>query len=328
MRDVGALRSRRCEVDGSRPSILANPLKTRLVSGGYASRRTAWTRRHWPLLLRLNAIPDRCMLHSPELRRCSDLAHPGSDRSIDAKVESASRTTRYGQLLLQKGIPYRPRDCLQTSPTSERSSARTVSQKWIAPRVESTLSKLEEISKPLDARDPSSLPGTPEMAQLLATIPGVGELRAMTLVGFSLSDRTVRQPRFGGDAIDSVPMRAWPRRLISPARRSYHGRTQVWDCQCDLVKWVADRTHTGTYRRFVKRRGTCGSGGEASESLAEGTGTRSGGGSSQARAGHLCGHVSQTGHSLSNLHSPGSSSRQVRCSAVIVRRPPVAIVLA
>ena len=199
--------------------LLANPFKVRLVSKATLKTDRVDSEK-LALLARLNAIPE-AYAPSPELRALRRLIR---ERIFyHAKWKGVASHTY--AVLLQKGIPYRP-EILTRVRLREELRTHGVPE---VDRGLDALSKLEEISKPLDREIQRAFLDSKD-AQLLATIPGVGKFTSLALVAFL-------SPIERFDSLDSVVKYCGLCPSVHQSgEKSYHGRL-VWDCNT-LLKWV------------------------------------------------------------------------------------------
>ena len=199
--------------------LLANPLKVKLVS-----KTTLKTDRvdseKLALLARLNAIPES-YAPSPEQRALRRLVR----ERVFYRAKWKAITSHVYAVLLQKGIPYRTE--ILTRPT-----LRDVLRSHNVPEVNrglDALVKIEEISKPLDREIHRAFLESKD-AQLLATIPGVGEFTSMTLVAFLCPIERF----YSLDAV--VKYCGLCPSVRQSGEKAHYGRL-VWDCNL-ILKWV------------------------------------------------------------------------------------------
>lgn len=270
--------------------LLANPFKVRLVSKATLKTDRVDSEK-LALLARLNAIPE-AYAPSPELRALRRLVR---ERVFyHAKWKGVASHTY--AVLLQKGIPYRPE-------ILTRVRLREALRTHHVPEVDrglDALSKLEEISRPLDHEIHRAFVGSKE-AQLLATIPGVGKFTSMALVAFL-------SPIERFDSLDSVVKYCGLCPSVHQSgEKSYHGRL-VWDCNL-ILKWVLIeaqwnvrlRERKGDVARVARRVGRRGTANHGAVAAAR-------------KLARICAAILRRGTPY-QPDSPGSSSRQVRSAA-------------
>ncbi len=154
-------------------ATLSNPLKTRLIAEA-TIKTDRVDSEALATLLRLNALPT-VYAPPPEIRQVRHLVR---DRLFYRRKVGALMNHCYGQLIY-RGVPYRE-NCLQTI------RGREEVRKLEIPGVNRALESIDFLlarSKELDAEILAFFV-TSEKAQLLATIPGIGELGAVTLTAF------------------------------------------------------------------------------------------------------------------------------------------------
>jgi transposase len=199
--------------------LLANPFKIKLVSKATLKTDRVDSEK-LALLARLNAIPES-YAPSPHQRSLRRLVR---ERVFYRAKWKAVASHTYA-LLLQKGIPYRSE--ILTRPT-----LRGALRAHGVPEVDrglDALVKIEEISKPLDRAIHLAYLESKE-AQLLASIPGVGEFTSMTLVAFLCPIERF----YSLDAV--VKYCGLCPSVRQSGEKSHYGRL-VWDCNL-ILKWV------------------------------------------------------------------------------------------
>ncbi len=161
--------------------LLANPLKVKLVSKATLKTDRVDSEK-LALLARLNAIPES-YAPSPELRALRRLIR--ERMFYHAKWKGVASHTY--AVLLQKGIPYR-------SEILTRVRLREELRSHGVPEVDrglDALSKLEEISKPLDREIHRAYLNSRD-ARLLATIPGAGYMSYLSAIVLARGGDSIR----------------------------------------------------------------------------------------------------------------------------------------
>jgi transposase len=154
-------------------AILSNPLKTRLIAEA-TIKTDRVDSEALATLLRLNALPT-AYAPPPEIRR---VRHVVRDRMFYRRKITALMNHTYGQLIY-RGISYR-------ESSLSRIRGREGVRKLGIPGANRALDSIDFLlarSKELD-REIHSFFLTSKEAQLLESIPGIGELGAVTLVAF------------------------------------------------------------------------------------------------------------------------------------------------
>ena len=270
--------------------LLANPFKVRLVSKATLKTDRVDSEK-LALLARLNAVPE-AYAPSVQMRALRRLVR---ERIFYHAKWKAVASHTYS-VLLQKGIPYRPE-------ILTRVRLREALREHGVPEVDrglDALSKLEEISKPLDEEIRQAFTESKE-AQLLATIPGVGKFTAVTLVAFL-------SPIARFDSLDSVVKYCGLCPSVHQSgEKSYHGRL-VWDSNA-ILKWVLIeaqwnvrlRERKGDVARVARRVGRRGTANHGAVAAAR-------------KLARICAAILRRGTPY-QPDSPGSSSRQVLSAA-------------
>ncbi len=232
--------------------ILAHPLKTKLISKATLKTDRVDSEK-LALLARLDAVP-RAYAPTPEQRALRRICR---ERVFYLKKHRAVANHTYA-VLLQKGIPFTQRIL---SMKTRRDELRVHGVPEVNRGIDA-LAKLEEITRPLDRAIHEAFLGSKE-AQLVATVPGVGEVTALTLVAFlSPIDRF--------ESLDAVVKYCG----LCPSthqsgERNYSGPL-VWDCN-PILKWLLVESQWQTRRherngdvakvgRRVARRGAANDG--------------------------------------------------------------------
>ena len=199
--------------------LLANPFKVKLVSKTTLKTDKVDSEK-LALLARLNAIPES-YAPSPQQRALRRLVR----ERVFYRAKWKAVTSHTYAVLLQKGIPYRPE-------ILTRRRLRGELRIHNVPEVNrglDALGKIEEISIPLDHAIHLAFLESKE-AQLLATIPGVGEFTSMTLVAFLCPIERF----YSLDAV--VKYCGLCPSVRQSGERAHYGRL-VWDCNL-ILKWV------------------------------------------------------------------------------------------
>ncbi|MGI0130468.1 MAG: IS110 family transposase [Thermoplasmata archaeon] len=212
--------------------VLAHPLETK-----YISRATLKTDRVDSAKLaelgRLNAVP-QAYAPPPEIRALRRLCR---ERVFYLRKERSIAHHVYA-VMLQKGVPYE-------EGVLQKKRRREQLRQFQVPEVDrglDAIEKLEEITGPLDEQVRQVVRSSPE-AQLLATVPGVGPVTALTLVAFL-------SPIERFDDLEAVVKYCGLCPSVRQSgEKSVHGPL-VWDCQ-EILKWVMVEAQWIT-RRFEK----------------------------------------------------------------------------
>jgi len=154
-------------------TILTNPLRTRLIADA-TIKTDRVDARALATLLRLEAIP---RVHVPDAEGRA-LRHLVRERYFYRRKAASMMNHTYAQLL-RRGISY-PDRVLRT--ISGRTRMRTLGFPDVTRAID-TIEYLREKTKELDREVHAAYLRMPE-AQWLKTIPGVGELAAVTLAAF------------------------------------------------------------------------------------------------------------------------------------------------
>jgi transposase len=266
--------------------LLANPLKVKLVSKTTLKTDKVDSEK-LALLARLNAIPES-YAPSPEQRALRRLVR---ERVFyHAKWKAVANHTY--ALLLQKGIPYRPEILTRRRLRGELRVHNIVEVN----RGLDTLEKIEEVSVPLDREIHRAYLASRE-AQLLATIPGVGEFTSMTLVAFLCPIERF----YSLDAV--VKYCGLCPSVRQSGERAYHGRL-VWDCNV-ILKWVLIEGQWNV--RLRERKGDVS---RVARRVARRGATNDGAVAAARKLVRICAAILRRGTPY-QLESPESSSRQV-----------------
>jgi transposase len=154
-------------------TLLTNPLRTRLIADA-TIKTDRVDSQALATLLRLNAIPQ---IHVPDAETRS-LRHLVRERYFYRQKSTALINRAYAELL-RRGIEY-PDRALRTVKGRQRIRALALPD---VTRAIDTIEYLREKTKELDREIHTAYLRMPE-AQWLKTIPGVGELAAVTLAAF------------------------------------------------------------------------------------------------------------------------------------------------
>jgi transposase len=160
-------------LDSGAQAVLSNPWKTRLIAEA-TIKTDKVDSEALATLLRLNALP-LSYAPPPGIRQ---LRHTVRDRLFYRRKMNSIKNHTYGQLI-HRGVPYKE-GCLNFI------SGRKEIRKLEIPAVDRALDTIEflhERCKELD-REIHAFFLTSQEAQLLESIPGIGELGAVTLTAF------------------------------------------------------------------------------------------------------------------------------------------------
>ena len=213
--------------------LLANPLEAKLITKATLKTDKVDSEK-LALLARLDAVPES-YAPSPEVRELRRLCR---ERFFYHGKWTAVANHTYA-VLLQKGIPYEA-GLLSRKRRREGLRSREIPE---VNRGLDALVKLEEIIKPLEKSLLDAFTKSKE-AQLVATVPGVGPITAMTLVAFLC-------PIDRFDDLDAVVKYCGLCPSTSQSgERSYSGHL-VRDCN-PLLKWILIEAQWQT-RRLEKK---------------------------------------------------------------------------
>lgn len=264
--------------------LLAHPLKTRLIS-----ETTLKTDRvdseALALLGRLNAVPE-AYAPTPAERALRRLVR---ERAFYERKRKDLANHTYS-ILLQKGVPYEAGVLM-------RKRRREELRQHHIPEVNrglDALTRLEEITKPLDKEIQMAFLRSPE-AQLLATIPGVGTMTAVTLVAFLCPISRFKSAEAVVKYCGLCPS------VYSSAGKSYTGHL-VWDAHA-ILKWVLVEAQWFN-RRFEKRGDVA----KVGKRIAKRRGACTGGVAAARTLVRICTAVLRRGTPYQH-HAPESSSR-------------------
>jgi transposase len=213
---------------------LSNPYKTRLIAEA-SLKSDKVDSEALARLLRVDSIPTS-FAPPPELRALRTLVQ---DRVFYRRYWTAVANHTY-HFLIARGIPYEDR-------LLRFRRKREVLRKLHLPEVDrglETLLALEERCKELD-REIHRAWLESEEGQLLATIPGIGELTAMALVAYLCPIERFPTARKAASYVGLVP------RSYQSAERQYHGKLKR-DSNA-FVRWLL--VEASWAHRHRQRRG-------------------------------------------------------------------------
>lgn len=214
--------------------VLANPLQAKLITKATLKTDRVDSEK-LALLARLDAVPE-AYAPTPDRRRLRRLCR---ERVFYRKEWTAVANHTYA-VLLQKGIAYEPG-------ILGRKRLRQELRGDEIPEVNrglDALAKLEELLNPLEKSLLNEFSESKE-AQLVATVPGVGPVTAMTLVAFLCPIE-----RF--DDLDAVVKYCGLCPSTSQTGESSYSGHLVQDCQ-PILKWVLIEAQWHT--RHLEKRG-------------------------------------------------------------------------
>jgi transposase len=265
--------------------LLANPLKAKLITKATLKTDKVDSEK-LALLARLDAVPES-YAPSPEVREFRRLCR---ERFFYHRKWTAVANHTYA-VLLQKGIAFEP-GLLTRKRRREDLRSHDIPE---VNRGLDALVKLEEILKPLEESLLEAF-GRSKEAQLVATVPGIGSITAMTLVAFlSPIDRF--------DDLDAVVKYCGLCPSTSQSgEKSYSGHL-VQDCN-PLLKWIIIEAQWQT-RRLEKRGDVA----RVGRRVAKRGRATDGAVAAARKLVRICASVLRRGTPY-ELEAPGSSSRR------------------
>jgi transposase len=265
--------------------LLANPAKIRFIAEA-TLKTDRVDSEALALLGRLDAVAPA---YAPTLEQRA-LRRLVRDRVFYEKKRKDVASHTYA-ILLQKGIPYEEGILV-------KKTRRDVLRSHHIPEVDrglDALVKLEEITRPLDLEVHEAFVRSTE-AQLLATIPGVGEITAITLAAFLCPIE-----RF--DDLEAVVKYCGLCPSVYQSGATNHTGRLVWDAH-KILKWVLIEAQWQTRRR--ERTGDVA---KVGKRVARRGNVNDGAVAAARKLARICAAVLRRGTAY-ELHAPGTSSRR------------------
>lgn len=264
--------------------ILANPAKTRLIAEA-TLKTDRVDSEALALLGRLDAV---AQAYPPSIEQRA-LRRLMRDRVFYERKRKDVANHTYA-ILLQKGIPY------EEGILVKKSRRGVLRGNHIAEvdRGLDALVKLEEITRPLDLEVHEAFARSTE-AQLLATIPGVGEITATTLVAFLCPIERFHD-------LDAVVKYCGLCPSVFQSGTTCRTGPLVWDAH-KILKWVLIEAQWQTRRR--ERRGDVA---RVGKRVARRGNVNDGAVAAARKLARICASVLRRGTAY-QPHAPGTSSR-------------------
>ena len=265
--------------------LLANPAKTRFIAEA-TLKTDRVDSEALALLGRLDAVPPA---YAPTLEQRA-LRRLMRDRVFYERKRRDVANHTYA-ILLQKGVPYEEGILFKKSRRDELREHRIAE----VDRGLDAMVKLDEITRPLDLEVHTAFTRSTE-AQVLATVPGIGEITATTLVAFLCPIE-----RFPD--LDAVVKYCGLCPSVFQSGTTTHHGPLVWDAHA-ILKWVLIEAQWQTRRR--ERRGDVA---KVGKRVARRGNVNDGAVAAARKLARICAAVLRRGTAYQS-HAPGPSSRR------------------